>query len=390
MRRSRAWRIVLLIMLIASGGAAALSGWNAAHRIAELDRSQRELSDRVDRLLDTVTGISTALQARGTSPDEEPGKAARLINQIRSDAEGLRPHVRSIEAGRALQSVAASVETLRDIDARAQEHLRLGQDLMAADLLSSDGRSADDTIASGLRTLRAAENDAFATARADALDSVWTIAGAVTAFWILGVILLVRQPSAVVRPEPISTAPGHTLLGPQAARQEPVHTAHPDLQAAADVCTAIGQMTRADDLPRLLQQAAAVLDASGIVVWMAAGEELFAAAAFGYPPHVIQKLGPINRAAVNATAAAWRSGTLQTVSGNSAERSALAAPMLGPERCVGVLAVEVGVGQEENAITRAVTNLIAAQLAAALAGWPAASASAAPVQAPPLDRAAEA
>jgi hypothetical protein len=80
---------------------------------------------------------------------------------------------------------------------------------------------------------------------------------------------------------------------------------------------------------------------------------------------------------------------LQTVSGGGTERSALAAPLLGPERCIGVLAVEVNPGREAHATTRAVTTLVAAQLAAALQGWPAASA-AAPQQAPPLDRAAEA
>jgi hypothetical protein len=51
--------------------------------------------------------------------------------------------------------------------------------------------------------------------------------------------------------------------------------------------------------------------------------------------------------------------------------------------------VEVRVGQEGDPATRAVTALLAAQLAAALAGWPAASA-AAPVNVPPLENAAEA
>lgn len=389
--RTRVWRLILLIILLAGGAGAALSSWNSSRQIAELDRSQREMSDGVDRLLATLDAVITAQQARVTvSPDQDPpAEASRLIEQIRSETDRLRPHVRSIEGGRALQSVAASVSTLRDIDARAQEHLRLGQDLMAADLLSSDGHSADEAIGMGLRSLRAAENDAFAIARADALDSVWTIAGSVAAFWVLGLILLARQPSVVVREESTSAAPAHTLLAPADTLQETAQPTPIDLQSAADVCTAIGQMTSADDLPRLLQQAATVLNASGVVVWMAAGEDLFAAAAFGYPPHVMQKLGPIRRGAVNATAAAWRSGTVQTVSGNGAERSALAAPLLGAERCIGVLAIEVGVGQEGNAATRAVTSLFAAQLAAALAGWPAASA-AAPVQAPPLDRAAEA
>jgi len=297
--------------------------------------------------------------------------------------------VRSIEAGRALQAATASLATLSDVDVRAQEHLRLGQELMAADLLSSDGRSADEAVATNLRVLRAAENDGFATSRAAAFDSLWTIAGSVAALWILGLILLVRQPAVVLREEPVSVPSPHTLLAPTDTPREALASTSLDLQKAADVCTAIGQLTNADDLPRLLQQAAAVLNASGVVVWMAAGEELFAAAAFGYPAEVMRKLGPINRAAVNATAAAWRNGTLQVVSGSLAERGALAAPMLGPERCIGVLAVEVGVGQEAEAATRAVTSLLAAQLAAALAGWPAASA-ATPIQAPPLDRAVEA
>jgi hypothetical protein len=147
-------------------------------------------------------------------------------------------------------------------------------------------------------------------------------------------------------------------------------------------------LTAAEDLPRLLQRAAKVLDASGVVVWMAAGEELFAAAAFGYPPQVIQKLGPIHRSAINATAAAWRSGGLQAVAGGHDAHGALAAPMLAPDRCVGVLAFEVGVGQEGDLARRAITMMFAAQLAGALAGWPAASA-AAPTGAPPLDRVAE-
>jgi hypothetical protein len=298
--------------------------------------------------------------------------------------------VRSTEAGRALQSAAAAVATLGDIDGRVQEHLRLGQDLMAADLLSSDARSADEAAATSLRALRAAERNAFGTARAAALDSLWTIVGTVAAFWVLGLILLTPQATVVIREDSASLATGHTLLSPADTRRDPTEATPLDLQTAADVCTAIGQMTTAEDLPRLLQQAAAVLKASGVVVWMAAGDELFAAAAFGYPTQVMRKLGPIHRSAVNATAAAWRTGTLQVVTGDLAERSALAAPMLGPERCIGVLAAEVGVGHEGDVATRAVTTLLAAQLAAALAGWPAASA-AEPVLAPPsLDRAAEA
>jgi hypothetical protein len=221
------------------------------------------------------------------------------------------------------------------------------------------------------------------------LQVAWIVIGSVAVLWLLGVSLLVRIPSAPVQTQALAAAPAGTLFVDANLRPEPPSPLRPDLQAASDVCTAMGQLTNAVDLPALLQRAAAVLDASGVVVWMAAGEELFAAAAYGYPPQVMRQLGPINRSAANATAAAWRAGVLQAVSGDSAGRSALAAPMLGADRCIGVLAIEVPIGLEANDMARAIATMFAAQLTAALAGWPAAS-TAAPVEAPPLDRAAEA
>ncbi len=388
--RSRLWRFLVLVILLASGGGAAWSSWHASQRILQLDRSQRELSDRVDQLLAVLDTVVTAQQSYVTpTPGHDPARVSALITQMRSDTERLRPDVRSIEAGRALQSVAAAVATLQDVEARAQEHVRLGQDLMASDLIFSEGRASVEAIASGLRVLRAGESDVSATARADTLDAAWTVGLGVAALWILGLVLLVRVPAPAVLENPLSLAPTQSLVAISTSAVEPAPAVHPDLQKAADVCTEVGRLNRAEDLPELLQQAATVLNASGVVIWMAAGEELFAAAAFGYPAQVIRKLGPINRSAINATAAAWRTGALQAVSGDLSARGALAAPMLGPDRCIGVLAVEVAEGQDADAATRAVTMMFAAQLAAALAGWPAASA-AAPVTVPPLDTAAEA
>ncbi len=383
-----AWRFLVLVVLLATGAPAAWSSWNTSRQIAQLDRSQRDLSDRVDGLLATLDTVTTAQQAYVTpSPGQDPARVVELIGQLNAEMERLRSQLRSTESGRTLQAVAAAAATLNDVEMRAQEHVRSGQNFMAADLIFSDGRAADDAIAAGLRTIRASESDAYATARADALDLQLTIGGAVALVWIVGAFLLMRLPASV-RESPADIGPTQSLLTIEEPRHDLPLPAGPDLQAAADVCTAIGRLTSAADLPRLLQQAAAVLDASGMVIWMAAGEELFAAAAFGYPPQVIQKLGPINRSAINATAAAWRNGTLQTVSGGHDARGALAAPMLGPDRCVGVLAVEIGVGQDADATRRAVAMMFAAQLAAALAGWPAASA-AAPAAVPPLEKAAE-
>src|SRR5262245_33769593 len=388
--RSRAGRFLVLIILLASGGGAAWSSWDTSRQTARFDRSQRDLNARVDHLSETLDSVTTAEQSHITpAPDQDFSRVPDLLGQLRSESDGLRPQVRSLDGRRALQAVGTAAATLQDVETRAQEHLRAGQDLMAADLIFSEGRSTREAIATGLRTLRTSENDWYTTARADAVDVSWSIAGVVGALWVIGLMLLMRVPSPVVRAgvPAIVAEPSPLLLS------EPVHQtpppSYPDLPAAAEVCTTIGRLTSAEDLPQLLQQAAAVVDASGIVVWMAAGEELFAAAAYGYPPHVIQKLGPINRAAINATAAAWRSGTLQTVAGDLSTRGALAAPMLGPDRCIGVLAVEISGGREDNPGKRAVTVMFAAQLGAALAAWPAASAAASEEVTPPLERAAE-
>jgi hypothetical protein len=379
--RSRARPLVALVILLAGVGGATWSSWNASQQISQLDRSQRDLADRVDHLFATLDAVTRAQQAHVIpSPDQDPSRAPALIEQVRAEIERLRPHVRAIEAGRALQVVAAAAAALQDVEGRAQEHLRLGQDLMAGDIIFSEGREADASVAAGLRTLRAAEDDAYGTARAAALDSSWTILGAVAVLWVASVALLTRLPAAGQEASS-AFAPVHPVREP--APIEPVRATHPDLQAAADVCTAIGRLTSAEELPRLLQQAASVLEASGIVLWMAAGEQLFAAAAVGYAPELIRRLGPIHRAAINATAAAWRTGALQIVSSHGADPGALVAPMLGPDRCIGVLAVETV--REDDPAARAVTSLLAAQLAAALAGWPAASV--APVPAP-LERTA--
>ena len=62
-----------------------------------------------------------------------------------------------------------------------------------------------------------------------------------------------------------------------------------DLAAAADLCTAIARTTDANDLPAFLTRASGALGASGVVVWMAAGDELIAASAHGYDPRAIEQ-----------------------------------------------------------------------------------------------------
>lgn len=151
---------------------------------------------------------------------------------------------------------------------------------------------------------------------------------------------------------------------------------------AAAVCSALSRVATAADIPGILGRAASLLDASGIIVWLGAGEELFAAASHGYHPRKLARLGAIRRDAENATADAWRAGALRVVRGEAGNGGAIVVPLFGPstsvvpgsEACIGVLTAELRAGRETDTTTQAVTAMIAAQLATVVTVWPAPSA----------------
>src|SRR5581483_4115896 len=146
-----------------------------------------------------------------------------------------------------------------------------------------------------------------------------------------------------------------------------------DLTAAADACSMLARATDADALKAVLARIAHVLGARGIVVWMGAGEELFPALAYGYDERVLARMGPIARNATNATAEAWRTGQVRTVTSDIMSHGAVAAPVAGVSGCVGVLAAEVTNGREQDESIRAVAAMFASQLSALVSAWPAAS-----------------
>ena len=118
-------------------------------------------------------------------------------------------------------------------------------------------------------------------------------------------------------------------------------------------------------LPALLGRAATVLDAPGIVLWIADpdGRELSPIVTYGYPQQIVLRLGTILRDAENATAAALRTSLLQTVDTDAVSNGAIAAPLVTPAGCVGIMAAEVRHHGERDPAKLATASIIAAQLA---------------------------
>lgn len=148
----------------------------------------------------------------------------------------------------------------------------------------------------------------------------------------------------------------------------------PDLPALAEVCTAFAEVQDADDLGALMGEAARVLDAQGLILWIwdPSLDGLRPTLAHGYSDRVLAHLPVVGREADNATAAAFRRGQACSTRGGSNTNGALVVPMRTGGGCAGVLAVELPHGREQEPSVQAAATIVAAMLAQ-LAGAPAAS-----------------
>jgi len=388
--RTRTARVVLLLLLLIAGASAAAFTVYQSRDLEDLGRAFTDLTIRVDRLDVDALKIGDAQQAYVISSGVDRPTAEQvpeLIAVVVKDGSELEPHLRTARAGTAIKTFLDNAHALEQIEARAHDHVLLGQELMAADVISVEARAALTMMHAALRDVRSAEAELTESNRALILRQSSMAIGAAAGLWLIGLCLLVGIPRRRPTSEPVAAS--SILSIPEHPKPLEGHASmSADLAGAADLCTAIARTTDANDLPAFLTRASAALGASGVVVWMAAGDELIAASAHGYDPRALDRLGPIKRSAQNATATAWRLGTMQVVASGETSNGALVAPMLGTDRCVGVLAVEVPRGRETDATTQAVTRFVAAQFAATLAPWPAASVADQPFRS--LDKAAEA
>jgi hypothetical protein len=138
----------------------------------------------------------------------------------------------------------------------------------------------------------------------------------------------------------------------------------PDLPAIARLCTQVCRVESPDEVKPLLQEAARILDATGVIVWLwddAVGG-LRAALSHGYADRMVAQLPAVRRDADNATAATFRTAHVQAIQG------ALVLPLIVPGGCAGVLAIELRDGREQAKTVRAVATIFAALLAQLVGG----------------------
>lgn len=371
---SRVARVLLVALLLAVAAGAALQVRVIAGQARQMADDERALVAQLGRF-DATVGDIAAAQGAYVAPGQPDApwteRVSALLPELTTTLSGIRIRARSATSGSALQAASEAVSALATADAQARDYLSREQELLAADVVFGDGREAAAAARAAAARIAGAEQASFDAARRQHEERLLLLAAGTAAVWVVGLLLLLprptRAPAAV--PEPAVDLSPATAQPPPT----PAGAATPaiDLAEAADLCIALSRVDTAAALPDMLARAAALLDAAGVIVWMGAGDELFAATSHGYNPRVISQLGSIPRSADNATAAAWRAGALRTVPGDSMSNGAIVAPMFSPDACIGVLAAEVRHGREQDLSTQAVTMMVAAQLATVLAAWPA-------------------
>ena len=190
----------------------------------------------------------------------------------------------------------------------------------------------------------------------------------------------VSVPAPVEEPRPAAAAPPAEVsqfVAPAFSRRkgdrrkqvEPI-VAGPDFMAFAQLCTEFARVDRAEDVPRLLREAAKMMDASGLIVWVwdAVGKELRPAMTHGYSSRVVAQLPGVCREDDNATAAAFRSGQPCVINGGDQCSAALVLPLMAPGGSAGVLAIELQQGQRLTKPIRAVATIFAALMAQLVGG----------------------
>lgn len=394
--RSRVLRVTLTLLVLAAIGGAGYHCWTLDRRIDEIERTASTFSDARISAARAGFDLRSAQQAYVAAGQNQ----AFWFQKVTAAAEAIRSSIQSLEHGTsstparaALTEAAGHLDEFEQQDRRVRAYVSTGQDLLASDLIFSDGR---DSITQILATLDLASEAAIrerTDARALARREQIMAAGAAAGFAVLGLVILTPLPKSSsgtnvgtapneaargkgldldLRPSPryVITQPVTPKAAPpsiQKAQEEPKPAPAPAVRFddLARVCTDLARLSDTGSIPGILERTATALEASGLVLWVAdaEGKILTPIAAHGYPPSVLSRMGTLRTDGENATAAAFRTGLVQTVSAGSSSNGAIAAPLVAPNGPLGVMSAEVGHDGEKHQERLAAAAIVAAQLA---------------------------
>jgi CHASE3 domain sensor protein len=382
-------RLSLLVICLAAFGGAAYLLWSSSRAMANDRDAARAFAENARMAVVAIADLRAAQQsyvAIGQGEDFWFARVTAIKKDIDDRIAALRAGARAAETPADLDAAATVLQEFMDMDLRARGLTRGRQLSQASDMIYADGLELTKKAADAIGRALTAETVAGDAQVAGEQEQQAMMVGAVAAVTLLTLLLLVpvrgaeaetnSSPSSEPavfkdpRPEPRVV---RAVVKPAVAEPPPQPTPEPppqpkpivDLDRVATLCRELARVPDTQALPALLERTAAVLDASGLVVWIADpdGRELSPVLIHGYPPALASRLGTITKDAVNVTASAFRTGLLQTVQADAVSSGAIAVPLVAASGCVGVMAAEMRNGGEQQGPLLAAASIVASQLA---------------------------
>jgi hypothetical protein len=380
----------------------------------------------IDTALSDVRGAQAAYVAAGQDPAVWIAKTTEAFAQIDGGIARLRESTLSVDARARYDAAAMALAEQMEFDRRAREHAKSDR-MLASDIVFDDAPAAHRRVAEELDAARTIDTRAY-EARVQRLSRLrYGMNAATLGFVTLLTLLFGRalrrdapadtaaapqpepmpdlglqlrpdakseihreRPPVLARPDakPGAAAQADAKLRPPARAGIPAREALPlrpapappvlpvlpppvpaNLSDVAELCVDLGRVIDSRDVPSLVERAATVLQAKGVVLWVvdSAGAILRPSITHGYTEKVLARLGPLQIDGDNVTSLAYRSMRPQTMNSTSpGAPSALAVPLLTASGCVGVLAAEVKQDKPASELLP-LARIIAAQFAALIA-----------------------
>ena len=371
----------------------AMLGYRAVEDETSLGRASREgaAHDRAaGQALEALLDLRASLHAY-VAPGQGVPFWSRRSEEI---LDALREHVVALDAAvtplrGSLSETLDAVDQLAAAERRTREYARRGEALLAGDVVFTEVR---DLVSAASEQVQTARNTlgASTTARIAALRREQAmLAGGAIAAWAVIALLLVTptKPVAVKDPnewrndlaatikKPIPKEPETAKLKPvePVERVEPVEAAGPRepavpikaLHEVGEICADLSTLSDVGALSGALERAAGVLEAGGMIVWIASndGNALSPVASHGFDQKMVARIGRIPRDSANLTAAAFRDNVPRVSAATATAPAALAVALCGPSGPAGVLSVELKTGVPADEARVALATIFAAQLA---------------------------
>ena len=373
---SRLIRILVVVVGVAIVASATFLLRDLDSRIRAQQSSSDALREQARVLGATIADMrvgQVAYVANGQSEEFWMTRVSSLLPALQNQSTEFGSALTAPTSRAAFDAAVAALENFRTLDNKVREFVTGGNNLLAGDLIFADGLESATTASSHVTTalqeeMAVRDGDVAQIQRRQAEVLGGAAGGIVLLLIALGFTGGARKPAA----EPQVTVPVIEPIRFEAPLPRAKAAVTPKLITTAQLCGELSRITESRDLPPLLERAAKVLDASGMIAWVAdpSGRELRPAVSFGYAEKVVARMGGISRDAGNAVAAAYRLAEVRTVAGEGTTNSALVTPMMTSEGCVGVLSTELKNGCEKDESAQALATIFAAQLATLVAPPP--------------------